>query len=94
MSRGHRGGVKGKQKFWRKMSEKQYDGETEIRTGKRLRDAMRNVNHPGIMTTGHVSMMKNAGINTPVLDKLLSGKYNDMVSSDSQIQDVEILEGA
>lgn len=87
-----KGQGKGKMRFWRKMAEKRYEGTTEIRTGRALRNAMQGMNHPGFITPFLVSLFKHAGIETPVLDKELTKHYTDNVVNESNIEDVEIIE--
>ena len=79
-----------KQKFWRRMSVKQYDGNTERRTGRQLREAIRGMNHQGILTALHLWLFKSAGIDTPVYDAQMKAMRTVSPKSD-EIQDVEIL---
>lgn len=60
--------TKNKTKFWRKMSSKQ----NGVRTGRRLRDAMRGITRDGVLTTVHQSLFKLAGIETPVYNKQMA----------------------
>jgi len=62
--------MKNKLKFWRRMTIKQYDGTVEIRTGRRLRDVMRDMNQQKIMSPIHTHLFRTAGIRTPVFDNL------------------------
>ena len=41
---------KGKMKFWRWMSIKQFDGTTEILTGRELRDMLRSQEHCKVLS--------------------------------------------
>ncbi len=86
-----KGQGKGKMRFWRKMSEKRYEGTSEIRTGRALRDAMRGMNHPGFITPFLVTLFKHAGISTPVLDKELTKQYTNNKAEESEIEDAVII---
>ena len=73
--------MKNKMKFWRKMAEKRYEGTAEIRTGRQLRNAMRGMNHQGILTATHLWMFKSAGIDTPVYDAQMAAMHTNAPSA-------------
>jgi len=83
--------MKNKQKFWRKMSVKQYDGASETRTGRKLRDMMRGMD---MRSSGalpiHIWLMKSAGIDTPVFDAQMA-VFNSKKADTSLIEDVSII---
>lgn len=54
--------MKNKMRFWRKIAKKTYDGATEIRTGRQLRDAIQYMNQPLHFLPIHNRLFKNAGI--------------------------------
>jgi hypothetical protein len=62
--------MKNKLKMWRRLSAKQYDGNTEIRTGRSVRDAIRDAfaNQYDILTTPLLRIFRIAEIDTPVYD--------------------------
>lgn len=69
---------KNKTKLWRRMAEKTYDGVTEIRTGRRLRDALRGLNHNAAPYPLLITLMKSAGLATPVYDAVLNERINQL----------------
>lgn len=82
--------MKNKTCFWRRMAKKSYEGKTEIRTGRRLRDAMAGMNHQGFLLPIHIWLFRSAGISTPVFDSQMAARYNQPTSSD-EIANAEVV---
>lgn len=90
--------MKNKQKMWRKMAAKQYDGASVIRNGRQLRDMIRNsfANQQGILTTPLLKLFKLAGIDTPVYDAQMASykasmQRKEVVATNNQIEDAVII---
>lgn len=82
--------MRNKMAYWRRMAKKQPDG---TRTGRRLKNMMSGVNHPGMMLPIHVWLFRSANIQTPVLDKAMADRYNinNEVENDASISDAVII---
>jgi hypothetical protein len=90
--------MKNKNKFWRRVATKQYDGTVEHRNGRQIASMMRNsMSMKGMALPVHIKLLRLAGISTPVFDSQEAARYtNNVVENTSNvIQDAEIInEGA
>lgn len=64
---------KGKMGFWRRLAKKRYDGTTEIRNGRHLRNAIVDMGGTAYPTQQAISLLKRAGI--PIL------KFDEMMAA-------------
>ena len=80
--------MKNKTKMWRKLAEKREDG---MRTGKMIRNILRNQANTKAVLPIHIWLLKRAGIATPKFDAA-NAKADTNTSND--ITDVEFTEGA
>lgn len=96
--------MKNRPALWRKMAEKTLTPAKEImpngfvvdviretRTGRQLRNAMHGMNHQGFLLPIHVWLFKSAGIETPVLDKMLASAYTNNSDATQSIEDATII---
>ena len=83
----------GSTRFWRKTAKKYINEHgDEVRTGRRLKAAMAETNHPGMLLPIHVWLFRAAGIPTPVLDAMQKTSYNSINAPDSeQVEDAIII---
>ena len=67
--------MENKPALWRRTAKKEYDGTTEIRNGRKLRNETHSSNQkfPSFLT---IELMKRAGISTPVFDSAMRHVYN------------------
>lgn len=88
--------MKNKQKLWRRMSVKRYDGSTEIRTGRQLRDMISKsfANQQGILTSPLLKIFKLAGIATPVYDAQMTAMHKSAIQNDIIEDSVILNEGS
>lgn len=86
--------MKNKTALWRKMAKKHHDGTLEIRTGRRLRDALNGVNHQAFPHEIVIGLMKRAEIATPVFDKNMAAMHNQPQLTEESLNTLSIGNGA
>lgn len=70
--------MKNKTKLWRRIAKKRFDGSTEIRNGRVVRNMMARMGTmKAMMLPIHKTLFDRAGISTPVLDNLRQPRYNN-----------------
>ena len=58
--------MKNKSRFWRRISKKRYDGKTEIRMGRHLKEKMCGMQHQKLLLPIHRWLFRSAGIGQTV----------------------------
>lgn len=63
---------KGKMGFWRRLAKKRYDGTTEARNGRLLRNIVMKMRGPEYPTRQVISLLKRTGVSTQKFDEMKS----------------------
>lgn len=88
--------MKNKMKMWRRLASKTFDGTTEIRNGRKIRNMMQQFNgQKAMMLPIHYALFKKAGVSTEKFDKALKSAHAELdEKKNDQVEDVEIIEGS